>query len=176
MKDIDFKEHYKNRYMVQTKVVPLNVLMYDIFEKMKPESVFEFGCNCGKNLDELQKRGLKDLHGIDINKRALEYGKDNFDVGLSYGDETFLKAIPDNKYDLVFTCSVLCHMLDIEDTLKQLRRIGKRLIVVETHETPKNRIYFVNHDYKDFSKIGEMTTTTAHYIIYKDDILRNSVG
>ncbi len=154
--------------------MPLNVRMYDIIEQMKPTSVFEFGCNCGKNLNALKKRGLKRLSGIDINERALRYGRKEFNANISYGDENYLLLIPDNRYDLVFVCSVLCHMPDIKDTLKHLRRISRRLLIVETHETPNK--YFINHEYKGFKKIDEMHSGTAHYIIYKDDILRNSLG
>lgn len=59
---------------------------------LKIESVFEFGCNAGRNLhfiSDLRSPPLK-LSGIDINRQSVEYGKDKWGLDIQVADESFL--------------------------------------------------------------------------------------
>jgi SAM-dependent methyltransferase len=113
------------------------------------KSVFEFGCNGGKNLALIKKR-FKDVEvfGIDINNDAIAYGKTWFNLDLQLGDEHFLSSMENNSYDFVLTASVLDHIPpeNIEVIVMDLKRISKMvLFCVESNEIPG--IHCFKHDY-----------------------------
>ena len=98
---------------------------------LSPKTVFEFGCNAGRNL--LLVRDLNQsihLSGIDINQDSIEFGKKNNRLDLTAGDETYLQQLDDNQVDLVFTVSVLDHVPDFKSIAKELIRISKKNLVL----------------------------------------------
>src|SRR5437660_7606907 len=79
------------------------------------KSVFEFGCHAGRNLYYIKQEFLDvEVHGIDINQEAVEIGKKKFALPIEVGDELSLLSIRDNSYDVVFTVSVIHHLLEPE--------------------------------------------------------------
>jgi ubiquinone/menaquinone biosynthesis C-methylase UbiE len=132
---------------------PHRAILLDKIMTASPQSVLEFGSNCGVNLYALYKMNPKmELSGIDINLQSIEYGKKYFKnrgisaITLSSGDEQFLEGIDDGRYDLVFTSSVLRYIspAKIEDVLRHLYRISKRTIIlwepVSTNQTKSELI------------------------------------
>ena len=103
-------------------------------------TIFEFGCSSGPNLVLLEQAGYN-VAGCDISERAVK-ARQVDTIGL--GGVHYLKTIPDNHYDLVFTCSVLCHIPD--DIQQQLKRIAKHSLFVETTEI--SDINYFSHEYK----------------------------
>lgn len=63
-------EHY-------TEIDRKTVLLADWVEKYagRDASVLDLCCNSGRNLVELWRRGFRDLHGVDINRHAIEHSK-----------------------------------------------------------------------------------------------------
>ncbi len=120
--DVDYykKEREWSRFMAQ------RVLSF------APNSVFEFGCNAGKNLVTLRRElpNLK-LHGIDINSKAIAHARQQ-GLAVACGDEHVLELLPDQAFDVCFTVSVLDHLSEPETAVLDLARIsGKAMLLLE---------------------------------------------
>lgn len=101
-----------------------------IIALLKPESVFEFGCNGGRNLDLVSKKSkLSTIRGIDINEASVKYGIEQYGLDLRVGDEKALRDYADCCWDLVFTVSVLDHIPAPMATCAELRRIAGRYLL-----------------------------------------------
>jgi len=115
-----------------SSVLPMNArLLLSAIAKCQPTSVFEFGCNAGRNLklirDTCSYRPIV-MRGCDINEESVGYGRTQWGLDLTVGDETHLRTIDDSAYDLVFTISVLDHLPRCGDILAQLVRIAREYI------------------------------------------------
>ena len=99
---------------------------------LSPRSVFEFGCNAGRNLKLVaDKTGRSDaVRGIDINETSVKYGIEHYGLDLRVGDETSLNDHTDNRWDLVYTVSVLDHIPDPVATCRELSRIAGRYLML----------------------------------------------
>jgi len=96
------------------------------------ERIFEFGCNTGFNLNLIKKINPNaSLFGVDLSKPAIDQGKEKYKLNLEIGDENYLSHITHNSFDLVFTCSVLNHIPDIDKIILQLQRIGRTCLFIE---------------------------------------------
>lgn len=132
--------------------------------KSEIKSIFEFGCNVGRNLNCLRRDipGI-DLFGIDINKDAIRLGKEKYNLPLKIGSEEQLSSMKDGEYDAVFTVSVLDHLPDMEKILVELLRISKHYFIaiepfIDANINAKNFAkadysYFWNYP-KIFNKLG----------------------
>lgn len=134
--DLDEAENAKS-YWAQVdinyykSVKPWTTFMVSEILKFTPVSVFEFGCNAGKNLIALKESaGHIFISGADINKEAIEYGVSHNNLSLICADETILKVMPDKAFDVVFTVSVLDHVPDPKPLLANLARISKKAILL----------------------------------------------
>lgn len=85
---------------------------------LKPEKVFEIGCNDGRFLDELRQRGAKALVGVEPNsvsseiarQRGLEVHHDMVSPTIAHG-----AVARHGKFDLVVSRQVLEHIGDFEN-------------------------------------------------------------
>ena len=163
------KDYYRDEYGVQVALAPQNYVLYGYMKGLGIRSVFEFGCNAGRHLNQLQRMGME-VDGMDINERALEAAKVQHNLTLRTGDETALKDIPSDAYDAVLTVSVLNHMVDIKETLVQLRRIArKHLVFVETRTRTDADRYWWKHDYPGKGVYGyRAKQVKAFYQIWHD--------
>ncbi|HIP13447.1 MAG TPA: methyltransferase domain-containing protein [Arcobacter sp.] len=99
--------------------------------KYNANTVFEFGCNVGKNLLEIQKSDSNiKVYGIDINCEAISYSKNKHNLNVSCLDEKIFDVIPDDTYDVSYTVSVLDHVPYPEKILTQLLRISKKSVLL----------------------------------------------
>lgn len=119
----------------------------------KAKTIFEFGCNGGKNLAKIkQVFPSVGLFGIDLNEKAVKYCKDHFKIDIEQGDETYLPKIPDKSFDFCLTSSVLNHLPEdtTEYVLNQLKRITKDgILSVESNNLPGT--YVFKHDYRKYN-------------------------
>lgn len=79
----------------------------------RPQTVLEFGCNSGRNLAvlALESPTPLTLAGIDLSETAIDNASRAWpDIDFILGDEHALYALPENHFDVVFTCSVLDHI------------------------------------------------------------------
>ncbi|MDB2446887.1 oligosaccharide flippase family protein, partial [Candidatus Pelagibacter bacterium] len=97
------------------------LLTEKIIQQNSTKSILEIGCADGINLRILQKKipGVT-CEGIDINKKALNYGMDIIkkknikNIKLKYNNAKDLKSYEDKKFDIVFCHAVLMYV-DIND-------------------------------------------------------------
>jgi len=90
--------------------------------------ICEAGCNVGNNLTEFPKNF--DVHGIDMNKLALEKAK------KAYPSFKFQQAnidkipYPDSFFDVVFTRGILIHIKpeNVENAMRELLRVSNNWI------------------------------------------------
>jgi len=160
------KEHYTAQFHPQRKFSNVNRLTYKFIERLNGiQSVFEFGCNVGRHLLHFRKKGFV-VFGIDLNATQIfEARFINKLNTVEVGDELSLKDIPDNAFDLVFTNSVLCHIEEIDEIMKQLQRISrKHIVMVEANE--RQGKFWWPHDYIGKEKFACKSTQGITYKLY----------
>lgn len=109
-----------------------------LVSSMSPSSVFEFGCNGGRNLSLLRKNlPNARLVGVDINPKNVEIGNQVFSADglhLSVGGVEDLSLVADSAFDVVLSVSVADHIPYPEKALRNLLRIAKNyLVLFEPH-------------------------------------------
>lgn len=105
-----------------------SVELAELFAARAPRSVFEFGCNAGKNLLTVRERLPKCfLAGIDINAQAIEVARKS-KLRASVGDEKLLELFPNRAFDICFTVSVLDHMPEPAAALRELARMSAKAL------------------------------------------------
>lgn len=162
------KEFYRN-YQADDTFSELSKYLVTEIYKYNPAHALEFGSGSGKHLSNLIKGGI-DACGLDISiTNVLNSHFKNENKFLILGDETNLRHLC--NFDVVFTCSVLDHIEDIHDILKEFKRIAnKAVIVAETCDIVGD--YYYAHAYKalGFEPTGvywESPSDGAKYYIWK---------
>lgn len=145
------KEFYRTHQLQNDKIMPINWIVLNYINSLTPESIFEFGCNQGKNLYWLEERGYDKVYGIDIGN--ISHPK------TDWGDEKTLATIPDKSFDISFTNSVLNH-IPLEEVVKiiyHLKRISNVVVLGESMMDIDNERWF-NHDYEfiGFKRINQI--------------------
>jgi ubiquinone/menaquinone biosynthesis C-methylase UbiE len=111
-------------------------ILEEMFKGENPGSVFEIGCANGGLLKDL-KDHYPDLKvgGMDISncieKSRKEFGSENFYLG----DVNDPWPIADKSFDIVFSVGVLMYMFDPLSVLREMLRVGKKVIIAEPHST-----------------------------------------
>lgn len=92
-------------------------LFHEVLPLLNPDSaILEIGCNTGRSLDYLYRKGFHNLTGIEIGPKAVESFQRNFPD--TFRDSTVicgnavqeLQKLKKDSYDLVFTHSVLVNI------------------------------------------------------------------
>jgi len=110
-------------------------ILEEMFMEETPSSVFEIGCANGSFLTDL-KTNYPSLvvGGMDISN-SIEVCKKQFDAMHFYRED--LNDCPwpiaDKSYDIVFSIGVLMYMFEPLSILREMLRIGKRVIIAEFH-------------------------------------------
>jgi len=92
--------------------------------------VLEVGSNIGNQLLLLQKMGLKNLYGIEINSYAVEFSKSRTkNINIIQGS-AFDIPFKDEYFDLVFTSGLLIHIApsDTKIVIQEIYRCTKEYI------------------------------------------------
>jgi len=102
----------------------------EFLSDLKLNNILEVGCNVGNQLLLLQKKGFKNLYGIELNRYAVEKSKERTKgIDIIQGS-AFNIPFKDSYFDLVFTSGVLIHISprDINDVLDEIHRCSKKYI------------------------------------------------
>ncbi|MDE3810450.1 methyltransferase domain-containing protein [Sinorhizobium meliloti] len=119
-----------NNFRTYAKPQPWSAFMADRILSFEPESVFEFGCNAGKNLAAIRDRNSSVFaSGIDVNATAVAHGQQS-GLRLAAGDERLLRVFPGLTFDITFTVSVIDHVATPGEILTDLARITRRKILL----------------------------------------------
>jgi ubiquinone/menaquinone biosynthesis C-methylase UbiE len=164
----EVKKFYSNdTHLYGLDQSPIRNKLREFLIDLKCSSYFEFGCNCGANLDFISRSTSANCVGMDINDMAVSYGRESFGLDLVCGDERMLEII--DNYEVVFTSSVLNHIEDIDEILKQFDRIATKYIVcMEANVTQEPD--FWKHDYSSFRKEWDFFSPKSlggHDVLYE---------
>ena len=108
------------------------------------DSVLEIGCNSGPNIFLIQKEIQNiNIYGIDINKRAVQYGKDVAknrginNVSFFYGRADDLSQFEANSIDVVLSDAVLMFVgpKKIGQVFSEIRRVVRKGIVLNEYHS-----------------------------------------
>lgn len=143
------KRHYKQNYHIQINLHNNNFFMYGYIAGLGISSVFEFGCNAGRHLNYLHEICGMKVMGVDVNPQAVKSGVQLFSLPIEEGDEAKLAQIATDSFDCCLTNSVLNHIKDIDDIVRQLNRIAKKYIVICETEVKRGKTWFI-HPYESY--------------------------
>jgi SAM-dependent methyltransferase len=97
---------------------------------LEPASTLEFGCNVGRNLLGVVERVPEVLCvGLDINANAIASGRVQTGLDLRVGDVMDLWSFEEGQFDVVFTVSVLDHIVDIDEACQALVHCAARAVL-----------------------------------------------
>lgn len=95
----------------------------------QPATILDFGCNMGRNLRAIRARAPEaTLIGIDVNRKAVAWGRAHWGLDLRAGNEA---ALEPDMADVAFTVSVIDHIADPGPALEALSMAAPRLVLVE---------------------------------------------
>ena len=156
------KKFYRVTSLQDHWVRPLNIRARDECMKYNPDSVFEFGCNNGKNLKLMDTRTF----GIDINEESLVEANE-MGICATFGDEHTIQRMESNSFDVVLTCSVLNHIQEIDEIVIELKRIARKAVIsIECNH--ENTWRWFPHDYQKlgYTKTGEQKSLHRMYDVW----------
>lgn len=139
-------------YLANLQVITEIVLSY------QPKSVLDFGCGDGRLIYELNHKGINNIIGLDLSKRALDFAKA---FHINHKNIQFVNSLQDasNKcFDAIIAMEVLEHIaLDqIKSVLLDLHKIidknGVFIISVPTKNIPVNRKHYRHFDQDELEK------------------------
>ena len=104
----------------------------EFLSDLELDNILEVGSNVGNQLLLLQKKGFKNLYGIELNRYAVEKSKGRTKgkgIDIIQGS-AFDIPFKDAYFDLVFTSGVLIHISpqDINDVLDEIYRCSREYI------------------------------------------------
>jgi len=120
----DKGEEFYDELWEETPLVHKDFVKY-LNNKNDIQTVLEVGCGAG--VYPLKYKKLfdgKDYSGIDISKSAIEHCKTKSNFDFQSGD--FIKMNIKNKYDLVFSHSVVDHVYDIDTFISKIVNASKK--------------------------------------------------
>jgi len=146
-------EFYKT-YQADNDLSPLSHEVVNKILQTSPSSVLEFGCGSCKNLKLIRdKQSSIKVYGIDISLMNVIVGSVKNDIDyIAFGDQDWLPRI--NSMDVVFTVSVLDHIEEVGDIIKEFKRMAKHVFLAEPLLDKPEAFYWA-HDYEKlgFKKI-----------------------
>ncbi len=126
---------YKNNFGITR-----SRLNKEFLNSLKVNNVLEVGCNIGNQLAMLQSQGFKNLYGIDISARVVEFAKTHTkNINIIQGS-AFVIPFKSSYFDLVFTSGVLIHVnpKDLKKAMKEVYRVSKKYIWGYEYYHPKH--------------------------------------
>lgn len=140
----------------------LFIVFAQLYRWCNEETKFiDFGCGTGSLVYELRDRGV-DAYGFDIHDRvAYRHPDDRRFFGFVNNPQkdtsnaivevgTFLIPFPDNTFDVVFSTSVLEHVMDMRSAMKEIARVVKQ-DGFTFHIYPPKSIFIEPHTYVPFA-------------------------
>lgn len=109
-------------------------VMSEIALMIEAKSIFEFGCGSGRNLKVIEERFSQEkkhiiTRGMDIDPEYVKFGRKNYGLNLTVGDETQVLTLEDPHYDLVFTVSVLENIPNPQNIVASLLNMANKCCV-----------------------------------------------
>jgi len=147
-------EHYYQSYLADDNMAPLNEKLVERVLAYYPGDVLEFGCGTGKNLKAIKQKRLSTFcYGLDVSLINVIHANIKNELPfVSVGNESLLRYV--HNFDVIFTCSVLDHIKDVDGIIKSFQQIAKRAVVLaETNDVPGEFYFPHNYESYGFHKI-----------------------
>ncbi len=159
------KDFYRN-YEADLVMNPLNLKLIELVIESRTNTeltAFEFGCGMGKHLKYLSDYMIA-VAGIDISQKNIDVCR-SFNLLTYQGDETFLSEC--EGWSIVFTCSVLCHIENIDEIILEFKRIAThKIFLAETQDTPEGFHYFHDYESYGFKKVTDGIYSPGNHLTY----------
>jgi 2-polyprenyl-3-methyl-5-hydroxy-6-metoxy-1,4-benzoquinol methylase len=162
------KSFYHN-YQAANQLFEIDDMLIKKVLSVNPTSVFDFGTGTGKNIAKLLDINQSiSVAGMDMSFLNIIHARAKNELPfLMIGDEYHLCRL--RNFDVVMTCSVLCHIENIQEIVSQFKQIAKsHIIIAETNDVVGE--FYYPHDYEamGFVPTGAewLSTTGALYKIY----------
>ncbi len=122
--------------------------------------ILEVGCNIGRNLDMLRRKGYTNLSGVEINYEAVQLMKDHY--GKTFQASEIANSSIENYpikfggFDLIFTMAVLMHLPYDSDWVfdKLVKGTKKYLLIIEEEDCVKSWSHYPRDYKKMFENLG----------------------
>lgn len=103
-----------NRYEQLFKMISRNLT--------KDSRILDVGCAKGGFLDFLNKKGFKNLFGIDVIKQYVDYCKDHYNYNIKLGT---VYSIPheDDSFDVIILDQVIEHLINVREAIVEIKRV-----------------------------------------------------
>lgn len=123
----------------------------------KNDRVLEIGFGDGQNL-RFYPRCVEQIDAIDINDIFKTNKSNHIKVNFSQASASKL-PYNDNTYDYVISCFTLCSIKEINEAIREIKRVlkpGGRFMFLEHGKSPDREIFIRQNKYKDlFIKCGD---------------------
>ncbi len=157
--DANDPRHYLERTSAQQRS---RFVVEWVSDLVAPDAtLFEIGCNVGRNLQHLHRAGFRNLSGLEINKEAVDLFREHFPetaatTTIHLGSaETLLPKIESNAFDLTFTMAVLEHIhTESEWIFEHIARITRTWLLTIEDEREKSWRHFPRNYRKVFEALG----------------------
>ncbi len=134
---------------------------------IRGKTILDVGCGPGHFVNALNIAGYH-ATGIDINKKYIEFAKKNYSGNFLQTDAAKL-PLKNKQFDTVFVRSILEHVKDDLEIIKEALRVGKNVIIIVPQPTPKNLIKsgVVYFHYQDKTHLRNYTKKSITQLIQK---------
>lgn len=136
-----FKNNPKGKIMhnLQTQIILNSIAQYK-----KNIKILEVGCGTGRFLDSLNKKGYKNLYGLDFSQNMLDVlTKTNKNIKTIQGDAYNL-PFKNNEFDVVFSVHVLMHLENPKKAYNEMLRVSKKLVLFEVNNKASLSVFGKN--------------------------------
>ena len=143
--------------------------------------ILELGCGIGRNLSFLQKKGLKNLFGIDINQEAITLSIETYSNLVPLKNnlvcsslEQGLKNYEDRDFNLVFS---LCTLMHIHPKVEQkvfdeISRITNNYLLTIEMENSLHHTHFP----RDYEKVFQSRNLVQRNVVFSNDNIEKIFG
>jgi ubiquinone/menaquinone biosynthesis C-methylase UbiE len=149
---LDYDEKFWNKYADENESRnndEFTKFLTNLARSLHCTSVLEIGCGTGIDL-----RGFDDsfeMHGVDLNKHALELAKGNVPKARFYKESITKLPFEDSSIDFVFTHKLLNYLDDetVDESVSEMFRVAKKYVLncelfKETEEKIDDEMRFRN--------------------------------
>ncbi len=120
----------------------------------RPQSVFEIGCNLGKNIEVLSDLlPDADINAVEINAKAAKIAQERVKATIS--NCSIFEFNTTEQYDLVFTVTVMIHINpELLDSLyEKIYKMSKKYIIIAEYYNPTpTEVNYRGHEGKLFKR------------------------
>ncbi len=148
------------------------VLLSYISKFPKNAKILEAGCGSGRFLEFLEKKGYKNLYGIDQAKNMVDIAKKRTIAKLKIGD-VYKLPYNESEFDIVFSVHVMMHIDLPKKMLNEMMRVSKNLTIIDINNK-SSPFSVLARVFRTFKKIFRIKVHNRPYIFSIKDIEKMS--